>query len=78
MPDDFAAVLASHAAVLRHFVALLEGLCAFVGYDPVSHAPIDEIVTLEDRLQTMDTTVELMQGQLDEVLARLRAMQESR
>lgn len=52
--------------------ARLDALCAFVGYDPASHAPLDEIVTLEDRLRTIDTTVELMQGQLDEVLALLR------
>jgi hypothetical protein len=56
----------------------LDGLCAFVGYVPASHAPLDEIVTLDDRLRTMDTALELMQEQLTEVLARLRAIQERR
>jgi hypothetical protein len=52
--------------------ARLDGLCAFVGYDHASHAPLDEIVTLEDRLRTMDTAVELMQAQLAELLALLK------
>jgi hypothetical protein len=52
--------------------ARLDGLCAFVGYDPASHAPLDEIVTIEDRLRTIDTAVELMQAQLAEVLALLK------
>jgi hypothetical protein len=56
----------------------LDGLCAFVGYDPACHAPLDEIVTLEERLRTMDTALELMQEQLTEVLALLRARQEGR
>jgi len=52
--------------------ACLDGLCAFVGYDPAGHAPLDEIVTLEDRLRALDTVLELMQAQLAEVLAHLR------
>jgi hypothetical protein len=56
----------------------LEDLCAFIGYDPADHAPLDEIVTLEDRLRTLDTAVELMQWQLDEILALLRASKEGR
>jgi hypothetical protein len=56
---------------LATLLARLDGLCAFVGYDPDGHAPLDEIVTLEDRLRTIDTAVELMQAQLAEVLALL-------
>jgi len=56
----------------------LDGLCAFVGYDPASHAPLDEIVTMEDRLRALDTALELMQEHLTEVLALLRAIQEGR
>jgi hypothetical protein len=52
----------------------VEALSLFVGYDPACHAPLSEIVTLEDRLRTIDTTVELMQGQLDEVLALLKRL----
>jgi hypothetical protein len=52
--------------------ARLDALCAFVGYDPAGHAPLDEIVTIEDRLRTIDTAVELMQAQLAEVLALLK------
>jgi hypothetical protein len=59
-------------SLLATLQARLDALCAFVGYDPATHAPLDEIVTLEDRLRTIDTTVELMQGQLDEVLALLK------
>lgn len=51
----------------------LDGLCAFVGYDPIHHAPLDEIVTLEDRLRTMEAALAHMQRQLGEVLALLRA-----
>jgi len=63
-------------ATLATLQARLDALCAFVGHDPSSHAPRDEIVTLEDRLRTLDTAVELMQGQLAEVLALLRAREE--
>jgi hypothetical protein len=59
-------------ATLATLQARLDALCAFVGYDPSGHAPLDELVTLEDRLRTIDTAVELMQGQLDEVLAWLK------
>jgi len=64
-------------ATLATLLARLDALCAFVGYDPAGHAPLDEIVTLEDRLRTLDTAVELMQGQLGEVLALLRAREEN-
>jgi hypothetical protein len=66
------------AATLATILARLDALCAFVGYDPACHAPLDELVTLEDRLRTIDTAVELMQGHLDEVLALLRSRQEGR
>jgi hypothetical protein len=65
-------------ATLAALLDRLEALCAFVGYDPASHAPLDEIVTIEERLRMIDGSVELMQGQLDEVLALLRAMQAGR
>jgi hypothetical protein len=62
--------------------ARLDGLCAFVGYDPINHAPLDEIVTIDDRLRTMDAALELLQArlqfQLAEVLVRLRALQKDR
>jgi hypothetical protein len=77
MPDDRQGVWVSQPShpTLATLLARLEALCAFVGYDPASHAPLDEIVTLEDRLRTIATAVELMQQQLDEVLALLRARQ---
>jgi hypothetical protein len=50
----------------------VEALSLFVGYDPACHVPLDEIVTIEERLRTMDTALELMQGQLAEVLALLK------
>lgn len=62
--------------------ARLDGLCAFVGYDPINHAPLDEIVTLDDRLRTMEAALELLQArlqlQLAEVLALLRMIREGR
>jgi hypothetical protein len=62
--------------------ARLDGLCAFVGYDPACHAPLDEIVTLDDRLRTMEAALELLQArlqlQLAEVLALLRMIREGR
>jgi len=62
--------------------ARLDGLCAFVGYDPIHHAPLDEIVTLDDRLRTMEAALELLQArlqfQLAEVMVRLRTIQEGR
>jgi hypothetical protein len=60
------------APTLATLQARLDALCAFVGYDQSSHAPLDEIVTLEDRLRTIDTAVELMHGQLGEILALLK------
>jgi nicotinamide mononucleotide adenylyltransferase len=63
---------------LATLLARVEELCLFVGYDRASHAPLDEIVTLEERLRTIDVAVELMEGQLAEVLALLRATQEGR
>jgi hypothetical protein len=59
-------------ATLATLLDRLEALSLFVGYDPAGHAPLDEIVTIEDRLRTIDTAVELIQGQLDEVLALLK------
>lgn len=62
--------------------ARLDGLCAFVDDDPINHAPLDEIVTIDDRLRTMEAALELLQArlqfQLAEVLVRLRAIQEGR
>jgi hypothetical protein len=80
MPDDRQGYWVSEPSrpTLATLLARVEALCAFVGYDPAGHAPLDELVTLEDRLRTIDTAVELMQGQLAEVLALLRAMQEGR
>ena len=50
----------------------LDALARFVGHDPADHTPLDEAVTIEERLRTLDTAVELMQQQLDEVLALLK------
>lgn len=57
---------------LATLLARVEDLSLFVGYDPGHHAPLEEVVTLEDRLRTIDATLELMQGQLAAVLALLR------
>jgi hypothetical protein len=80
MPDDRQGFWVSQPSppTIATLLDRLEALCAFVGYDPAGHAPLDEIVTLEDRLRTIDTAVELMQGQLDEMLALLRALQAGR
>jgi hypothetical protein len=67
-----------HEATLATLQARLDGLCAFVGYDPIHHAPLDEIVTLEDRLRTMEAVLEHIQRQLAVVLAALLALQAGR
>jgi hypothetical protein len=65
-------------ATLATLQARLDGLCAFVGYDPINHAPLDEIVTLDDRLRTMEAALEHIQRQLAVVLAALLALQAGR
>jgi hypothetical protein len=68
-----AACAAPHApSTLAALLARVDALAHFVGLDAADHTPLDEAVTLEDRLRTLDTAVELMQGQLAEVLALLK------
>jgi hypothetical protein len=82
MPDDRQGVWISRPSpshpTLATLLAHVEALSLFVGYDPAGHAPLDETCTIDDRLRTIDTALELMQGQLAEVLALLRAIQEGR
>jgi hypothetical protein len=74
-----AAVLSGAAHAPPHHTPTLAALCdrvdaltRFVGLDAADHTPLDEAVTIEDRLHTIDTAVELMQGQLAEVLDLLK------
>jgi hypothetical protein len=74
MPDARHGIVVAPRALptLATLQARLDALCAFVGSDPRCHAPLDEIVTLEDHLRTISTAVELMQGQIAEILALLK------